>query len=375
MDRLDLLVRRFEKLFSFLVPILAVLAALALISILISSQGASPLEAYKALFGGAFGNISDIASSLNRAAPYILVGLGVAIGFRGGIFNIGGEGQIMMGAVLSSAVAIYLKGVSPYIHIPLCLLAGFIGGAMWGFIPGYFFAKNGTNMIITTIMMNSIALGILSALVKGPMQEPPGYYDQTYMIENSAALPLIWPGTRLHAGILIAIVAAILLYILLFRTSFGYQIRTIGENVIAAKHAGMRVFSKQIQIMLISSGLAGLAGTIEILGAQHRLRPLFLQNYGYEALAVAILGQKNPFGVIISGLLFGVLKSGAGSMQRATNLPMSLIDVLSGIIILFVVASGILMGLPRFLAKRQMIRSDKKNSPPSNKKAARKEME
>jgi simple sugar transport system permease protein len=361
MDRLDILVRRFEKIFLFLVPVLAVAMAMALISIFITAMGASPLEAYSALIGGALGDLQDIATSMNRAAPYIIVGLGVAIGFRGGIFNIGGEGQIMAGGILASIVAIYIKGIPPYIHIPLSLLAGFIGGVIWGFIPGYFFAKSGTNMIITTIMMNEIAFGVLSALVKGPLQEPPGFFDQTYMIEESAFLPFILPGTRLHAGIAIAVMAAVVLYILLFRTSFGYQIRTIGENVIAAKHAGMKVFTKQIQIMIISSGLAGLAGTVEILGAQHRLRPLFLQNYGYEALAVAILGQSNPFGVIISGLLFGVLKTGAGSMQRATNLPMSLIDILSGIIIVFVVASGILMGLPRFLAKRQMIRADQKN--------------
>jgi general nucleoside transport system permease protein len=306
------------------------------------------------------GNNNDIASSLNRAAPYILVGLGVAIGFRGGIFNIGGEGQIIIGAVFASIIAIYVTGLPPFIHISLCLLAGFIGGALWGFIPGYFFAKNGTNMIITTIMMNSIAIGVLDALVKGPLQEPPGFYDQTYMIAESANLPFVWTGTRLHAGIIIALIAAVLLYILLFRTSFGYQIRTIGENVIAAKHAGMNVFKNQIMVMLLSSGLAGLAGTIEILGAQHRLRPLFLQNYGYDALAVAILGQRNPFGVIISGLLFGILKTGGSSMQRATNLPMSLIDLLSGIIILFVIASGILMGIPRYLAKRQIVRTDKK---------------
>ena len=217
-------------------------------------------------------------------------------------------------------------------------------------------------MIITTIMMNSIAIGVFSALVKGPLQEPPGFYDQTYMIEESAFLPLIWPGTRLHAGIIIGLVAAVLLYILLFRTSFGYQIRTIGENVTAAKHAGMNVIKNQILLMMLSSGMAGLAGTIEILGAQHRLRPLFLQNYGYDALAVAILGQRNPFGVVVSGFLFGILKSGGSSMQRATNLPMSLVDLLSGIIILFVVASGILMGIPRFLAKRQVVRSDKKRN-------------
>lgn len=358
-DRLDILVRRFEHLFSFMVPVLAVLSAMALISVLIFTLGQSPLEAYKALFIGSFGSVYDIANSLNRAAPLILVGLGVAIAFRGGVFNIGGEGQIMMGGIAASAVAIYIKGLPMYIHIPLVLIAGFIGGAIWGMIPGYFYAKYKTNLIITTIMLNDIALGILSTLVKGPMVEPPGYYPQTPLVQDSSILPLIWPGTRLHAGLIIALIMAVVLYIILFKTPFGYEIRAVGENAVAAKHAGINVFRNQIMLMVISGGLGGLAGTVEIIGAQYRLRSMFLPNYGYEALAIAILAQKNPIGVIVSGLLFGALKAGAGSMQRATNLPMSLVSVLSGLIILFVIASGILMGLPRILAKRQMARAEK----------------
>ncbi len=354
LDRLDILVRRFERLFSFLVPILAVLSAMALISVLILALGQDPLKAYKALAVGSFGTVYDIANSLNRAAPLILVGLGVAIAFRGGVFNIGGEGQIMMGGIFASVVAVYITGLPIYIHIPLTLLAGFIGGAFWGFIPGYFYAKHGTNLIITTIMLNDIALGILSTLVKGPMVEPPGYYPQTPLVQPTAILPLIWEGTRLHAGLIIALIAAVVFYIILFKTPFGYEIRTVGENETAAKHAGINVFKNQIMLMLISGGLGGLAGTVEIIGAQYRLRALFLPNYGYEALAVAILAQKNPLGVIITGLLFGALKAGAGSMQRATNLPMSLVAILSGILILFVIASGILMGLPRYLAKKRL---------------------
>ncbi len=366
LDRLDILVRRFERLFSFLVPILAVLAAMALISVLIYALGENPLEAYKALGVGSFGTVYDFANSLNRAAPLILVGLGVAIAFRGGVFNIGGEGQIMMGGITATIVAVYITGLPIYIHIPLTLLAGFIGGAIWGFIPGYFYAKHGTNLIITTIMLNDIALGILSTLVKGPMVEPPGYYPQTPLVQPSSILPLIWPGTRLHAGLILAVLAAFAFYIILFKTPFGYEIRTVGENQTAAKHAGINVFKNQIMLMLISGGLGGLAGTVEIIGAQYRVRALFLPNYGYEALAVAILAQKNPLGVIISGLLFGALKAGAGSMQRATNLPMSLIAILSGVIILFVIASGILMGLPRYLAKKRLAKMEETDSSPTN---------
>lgn len=359
MDRLDRLVRRFEHIFSFLVPITAVLSALFVMGILISSLEVNVFSAYSALLKGAFGSKVDFANTLNRATPLILVGLGAAFAFRGSVFNIGGEGQIMMGGVFATAAGIFIKGLPALIHIPLCLIAGFLGGAFWGAIPGYFYAKKGTNIIITTIMMNEIAFGVVSALVKGPMLEPPGYYHQTAMIAEAAKLPLIWEGTRLHAGILFSVLMAVIFYIVLFHTPFGYETRTIGANLVAARHAGMNVFRNQLMIMIVSGGLGGLAGAVEIMGAQYRLREAFLLNYGYEALAVAMLAQENPLGVIISGILFGGLKVGASSMQVTTKLPQSLIQVVSGVIILFVVASGILRYLPRVIAKREVSRDCK----------------
>lgn len=359
MDRLDRLARRFEQLFSFLIPIAAVLSALFVMGILISWLGVNVLDAYGALIKGAFGSKVDLANTLNRAAPLILAGLGVAFAFRGSVFNIGSEGQIMMGGVFATAAGIFVSGLPPLIHIPLCLLAGFIGGAFWGAIPGYFYAKNGVNIIITTIMMNEIASGVLASLVKGPMLEPPGYYNQTAMIAEAARLPLIWGGTRLHAGFLFAVVMAVICYIVLFRTSFGYETRTVGANQVAARHAGMNVFKIQLMIMIISGGLGGLAGAVEIMGAQYRLREAFLMNYGYEALAVAMLAQENPLLIIFSGLLFGALKVGASSMQVTTKLPQSLIQVVSGVIILFVIISGILRHLPRVIAKREVSRCGK----------------
>lgn len=356
-DRLDRLVRRFEKIFSFLVPIAAVLAALFVMGILISSLGVNVFTAYGALFKGAIGAKVNFANTLNRTAPLVLAGLGVAFAFRGSVFNIGGEGQIMMGGVFATAAGIFITGLPPLIHIPLCLLAGFIGGAIWGAIPGYFYAKNGVNIIITTIMMNEVASGVLAALVKGPMLEPPGYHDQTAKIAEAARLPLIWGGTRLHAGILFALIMAVIVYIVLFHTSLGYETRTVGANPTAACHAGMNVFNIRLMIMIISGGLAGLAGAVEIMGAQFRLREAFLMNYGYESLAVAILAQENPLMIILSGLLFGGLKVGASSMQVATKLPQSLIQVVSGVVILFVIVSGILKYLPRYIAKREAGRS------------------
>jgi general nucleoside transport system permease protein len=351
-ETLDRLVRRFERLFLVLAPCIAVTTALILIGLMIFALGQSPLVAYKGLFVGAFGTLYDTANSLNRATPLILAGLGLALAYRGGVFNIGGDGQIMMGGLAATLVGINLHNLPIAIHLPLTLLAGFVGGAIWGVIPGYAFAKYGTNLVITTIMLNSIAAGINLTLVNGPLQDPSGSAPQSAMVQLSARLPFILPGTRLHAGIILAVLSAIILYILLFHTPFGYEVRTVGQNTTAARHAGMNVFRTQILLMVISGGLAGLAGSTEILGAQFRLRDAFLPGYGYDAIAVALLGQTNPFGVMFSGLFFGGLLAGAGSMQRATNLPSSLISITSGVIILFVTASIILTKLPRYLAKR-----------------------
>jgi general nucleoside transport system permease protein len=351
-ETLDRLVRRFERIFLVLAPCTAVVTALILIGVMIISLGQSPFIAYQGLFVGAFGTLYDTANTLNRATPLILAGLGLALAYRGGVFNIGGDGQIMMGGLTATLAGIYLQNLPIAIHLPLTLLAGFIGGAIWGLIPGYAFAKYGTNLVITTIMLNSIAAGINLTLVNGPLQDPSGSDAQSAVVQLSARLPLILPGTRLHAGIILAVLTAVILYIVLFHMPFGYEIRAVGQNKTAARHAGINVFRTQILLMVISGGLAGLAGSAEILGAQYRLRDAFLPSYGYDAIAVALLGQTNPFGVIISGLFFGALLAGAGSMQRATNLPMSLVSVTSGVIILFVTASIILTKLPRYLAKR-----------------------
>ncbi|MCC6147445.1 MAG: ABC transporter permease [Anaerolineaceae bacterium] len=344
---------RFERIFSVAVPVLAVIAGLLTAGVLIAIVGASPLEAYKALFQGAFGSPYETATSLNRAIPLILAGLGVTVAFRCGLWNIGGEGQIYIGGMFASAVGIYLVGLPLWIHLPLALLGGFVGGALYGGFAGYLKAKHGINEIITTIMMNYIAIYLVGIMVKGPMQEPPGYFPQSPQIQPGAILPIIWEETRLHGGLILALALALLFYVVLWKTPFGYEIRTIGSNIGAARHAGMKVARVQITAMLISGGLAGLAGASEILGAQYRLRDFFLPNYGYDSIAVALLGQLNPIGVVISGILFGALRAGAGTMQRTIMLPSSMVFVVQGTVILFVVGTAILANLPKYLAKRR----------------------
>jgi general nucleoside transport system permease protein len=361
-ERLDLLVRKYERIFSVLVPAMAILISLLVVGILILAQGSSPLRAYAALFQSAFGSRYALATSLKTATPLILVGLGIALAARGGIINLGGEGQIIFGGIFATLVGIYLPIHSPILHCGLCLVAGFTGGAMWAFIPGYFYAHRGTNILITTILLNEIAIGILATLVNGPLKEPPGFYAQSAVIAPTAQLPIILPRTPLHAGFLMAILLAVGMHVLIFRTSLGFDIRAIGENPTVAKHSGIRVIGIQILCMLLAGGMAGLAGATEILGTQYRLRAGFLENYGYEALAVALLGQKYPFGVVLAGILFGALKTGRGGMVRVANLPVSLSLVLSGVIIFTVAVSAALMRVPRILAMKELRSSQQKQA-------------
>ena len=363
-DRLDQTVRRFEKIFNLLIPVAAILASLLVVSIFILAQGASPLEAYGALLKNSFGSVYALGNSLVVATPLILTGLGIALAARCGIINLGGEGQIMMGGIFATVVGTMpaLQGLFPPLHIALCLIAAFLGGALWAVVPGYFFSKHGVNFMITTMLLNDIATGITASLVKGPMLAPPGTAPQSEMVADSAKLPIFLPGTRLHAGIILALLLTVIAYVVLFKTSYGHDLRTLGENPTAARHSGINVFGMQMLIVIVAGGLTGVAGSTEILGAQYRLRSGFLNNYGYESLAVAMLGQKHPVGVVIAGVLFGALKAGRRGMAQVADLPTSFSMVLSGVIIFFVAISPILMKLPRYLALRTMNASGRRSA-------------
>lgn len=343
---------RFDRFYALLISILAVIVGLAVAAILITASDVNPIEAYTALIKGAFGNAYSIGTSLNRAIPLVLAGLGVAFAFRCGVWNVGAEGQIYMGGLLGILVGLYVTGLPPVIHIPLTLLAGFVGGALWGGIAGYLKAKHNVNEIVSTLMLNYIAIYIVGALVRGPLRESEASENWTARILDSAKLPIVLPDTRLSAGIFVAILAAVVLYIVLYRTPLGYQVRTVGSNKEAARHAGMDIVWVQVLAMMISGGLAGLAGVAEIAGAQYRLRSGFLLNYGYDAIAVAMLGQLNPLGVMVSGILFGGLRAGAGTMQRMVNLPSSLVFVVQGAVVLMVVSTTLLKELPRRISRK-----------------------
>lgn len=350
--------KKFKILFPYL-PILSVLISLLIGTILIASQNVNPLVAYSHLIKGALGNIGSFGETIVKTTPLIFTGLGVTFAYRCGVFNIGAEGQLMMGALGSTWFALTFSFLPRFLLLPLSLLSAFLFGALWGGIPGYLKAKRGLNEIINTILMNYVAIQFVSWAIKGPLKEP-GPYPQTPMLVEGAWLTRLLPRTRVHTGIIIALVCAAIVYYFLFHTAHGYKMRVVGNNRHAAEYAGINVPFNFVLAMMISGGLAGLAGACDILGIQHRLIDGFSSGYGFDGIAVALVSQLNPFGVIITSFLFGALRTGANTMQRAVGIPTSIVDIIQGLIIFFVVAatslqkSNLNLHLPKFITKGQL---------------------
>jgi len=238
--------------------------------------------------------------------------------------------------------------------LPLALLGGALFGGLWAAIPGVLKARFGISEVITTIMLNYIGINIISYLIRGPLVEPPGYFPETPLLSQSTWYPMMFGG-RIHWGIPAAILFAGLVYLILWHTPLGYQVRAVGFNPDAAEYAGIRVKRNIIIAMMISGALAGLAGANEILGIQHRLIEAFSPGYGFDAIAVSLLGQNHPLGVIISGVLFSGLRAGAGAMQRAVGIPDAIMRTLQGLVIIFVIIGST---VPKFLEKRRIRRTD-----------------
>jgi simple sugar transport system permease protein len=324
-------------------------------------------QSYSALFTGAFGDPLQIVQALQSGdsalivkafnpfleslvatTPYIFVSLGVALGFRAGVFNIGAEGQIFMGAIAATFVGYSLHGLPMIIHLPLALLAGALGGAFWGFIPGWLKAKTGGHEVINTIMMNYIAFRLSDWLLNGPMMRPNSYNPISPDIEASAWLPRFFDTPiRFHLGFFIALGIAYLVYWLLFKTTWGFDLRTVGTNPNAAKYAGMKVSRNIILAMSLSGALAGLSGTNEVLGVNHNLAMAFSSGYGFDAIAIALLGNNHPVGVVLASLLFGFLRNGATKMQLVTAVPIDIISVLQAVILAFIAAPAIIRTIYR----------------------------
>ena len=302
-----------------LIPALAILSAFVITLPVVGSatnwDWAKVAITYGGLLDGAFFKPHAFTNTLVAATPLIFTGLALALGFRSGVFNIGASGQFLMGAVCGVYVA-YAIPLPPIIHPIASLIAGALGGALWGAIPGYLKARLGSHEVINTIMLNYVAFFIQDYLVKGPMKAPGPSVIRTPEILATAVLPrLLGPDDRLHAGFLLALLTALFIWWLLFKTTLGFELRTAGSNPDAAKYAGVNATRSLVLAMALSGALAGIAGTVQVLGLDHNLPALFSSDFGFDAIPVALLGQNQPLGVVFSALLFGALRNGSDVMQ------------------------------------------------------------
>ncbi|MCD6577091.1 MAG: ABC transporter permease [Anaerolineaceae bacterium] len=332
-----------------LIPILAVFTAIVVGGIVIYIVGGNPFAAFRGLFEGSFGSLKALSETTVWATPYIFAGLAVAVAFNGGLFNIGVEGQLAFGAV-AAAWAGYalpaLLGTSlpKIIHLPLTIIAGVLAGFIWGGIPGWLKAKFGGNEVINTIMMNYVALNLTSYLLNGPMKDPSptNVIARTPKIVESAQFIPIFQGFRFHLGFILGIIVVIIIYVVLYKTTFGFEIRTVGTNPSAGRYAGINSNKIIFLTMAISGALAGLAGATEVTALNFRHELGFSVGYGFDAIAIALLGKNNPIGVFIAAILFGAMKNGATRMQFLTQIPVDIISIIQALILLFVAADVII---------------------------------
>jgi simple sugar transport system permease protein len=323
-----------------LVPLVSVLCGFLVGAIAIVAAGADPLQAYGALFAGAFTNHNAFAETLVSSTPYVLLGLAVALGFRAGLFNIGAEGQFYIGSLTGVFVAYSIHGLPGVIELPVALLAGMLGGSLWSAIAGALKARFGAHEVITTIMLNYVSFLVASYLVdtKGLMLAPNVSTPRTPDVDPGAVLPIIVSASRLHLGFILALAAAPVVWFLIERTTIGFRLRAVGFNQGAARAAGISVGWTIVLTMALSGALAGAAGIVQILGVNFHMTDTVAAGYGFDAIAVALLARSNPWGVLPAGLLFGALHNGASYMQLETQVSADLISIVQASVIIFIAA-------------------------------------
>jgi len=326
---------------NLLAPFISIILALLTGAVFLAFTGKDPLHVYSVMFTGAFGSTYGLTETMVKAIPLMLAGLGLAVAFRMQLWNIGGEGQIYMGAFAATWVALNFPDQPAWVVLPAMMVAGCIAGGLWAIIPAIPRAYLGVNEIITTLMLNYVAILWVDYLVHGPWKDPNGYnFPITATFSQSATLPALGD-TRIHAGLLVGIVLAIILYLLIFRTKFGYEIRVLGESPGAARYAGINITRKVLMVMMISGAVCGLAGMVELSGVTHRLQPGFSPGYGYTAIIVAWLTKLNPLGIIIVAVLFGGLQVGGYAIQM-NGVPATMVSMLQGGLLFFVLGSEVL---------------------------------
>lgn len=361
---------QFAAVFDSLMPIFATIAALLVGAIFLLLLGANPITAYSALLDGAFGDFNAFAETLVKAIPLLLVALGTCIAYRGSVTNIGGEGQMIIGALLSTWIGLTFTDFPGWLMIIIAMIAGSLGGAIWGGLPGLLKAYFNVNEILSTVMMNAIAVQIMNYMLRGPMIDPvqasaASQIPQTARLEVAYRLPRLVP-TRLHIGLLIAILLAIVVYILLWRTTTGYRIRAVGQNQAASKYGGIDVKRNIVLALVLSGAFAGLAGMMQVYGVNYRMitdgsATGFTGNAGFNGIVAALFGQLHPILTIPASILFGGLLVGANAMQRIVQVPSALITALNGLVVVFVVSSEVFR---RRAQRRRMAIVDIDHNPP-----------
>lgn len=338
---------RQRRILAYAVPIASVFAALLLGAIMLLALSASPVEGFKAMFTGAFGSWKALTETALKATPLLFVGVGITIAFRANVINIGGEGQMVAGGLLATIVALNAPAFPAVVMIPVVLTAGLIGGAIWGAVPGALKAYYGVNEILSTIMLNVVAVQLMNYLLRGPIIDPAeaSRIPQTQRLTESADLPLLFGSGRLHIGPVIAVVAAIAAYILLWRTPLGYRLRAVGQNTDASRYAGIPVKRTIVLALTLSGAMAGLAGAVLVFGSEsHRMvtdgsTAGFTGSAGFNGIVAALFGGLHPLWTIPASFLFGGLLVGGNALQRAVQVPSALILALNGIVVIFVVST------------------------------------
>jgi len=344
------------------IPVYSILLALlvAAVVIIVSSTFTAtgfdpllPLAAYLRLLIGAFGSPSGISNTLVAAAPLMFGGLAVGLGLKAGLFNIGVAGQFLVGAFASAVVGASLAGAPMLVGMPLAVLAGALAGAAYGFIPGFLKARTGAHEVVTTIMLNNAATLLLTWAVNDLVRAPGFTFPRTAAVGESALPVLI--GRNLHLGVVLAVVAIFVVRWVLDRTTLGFEIRTVGLNPEAARYAGMRPVFITALTMTLSGLLAGLAGSIQMLGVIGFYAPGITASVGFDSIAVALLGRSDPIGILFAALLFGAFRAGAPLMQIETSVPIEVIDIIQALVILFLAADLIVRRLFRVRAAKPEI--------------------
>jgi simple sugar transport system permease protein len=326
-------------LFKTLSPVISVLFSLIIVAIFLYFVGVNPLTAYKEIFEESLGSFYGLSETLVKTTPMIFCGLGVAIAFRMNLWNIGAEGQLYMGAIAATYIALFSGIQNHWIMITSMFLAASFAGGLWAAFSGYFKAKFNVNEVIVTLMMNYIAILFANYLIYGPWKDPKGYnFPLTAQFPDSARLAQYFD-TRFHSGFFIAIFCVIIVFLAVEKTVWGYEIKVVGDNQNAAKYAGMNIKRNIIMVMFLSGALAGLAGFSEVAGVQYRLQHGLSPGYGYTAIIIAWLAKRSSFGVLLVSFLMGVLFIGGDALQIYHQLPVSMVYIFQGLILFFLLAS------------------------------------